>query len=217
VTNSTRLRGVIFDFDGTLADTIPMVIAAFNHALRHAGLREHTDEEIFAMFGPDEVGILQNLIGEGWEDIYAIYLAAYEREHTGTTDVFPGIQPVLDLLVERGVQLAIVTGKGADAAAISVPRLGLDRYFTIVEAGSAKGPAKPAAIRGILDRWQLPPDAVAYVGDAAQDMRDARETGLVALGAAWAASTPLDALRAERPDALFLSVEEFSDWLGEHA
>src|SRR5690242_17857694 len=117
-----RLRGVIFDFDGTLANTIPMVLVAFKEALRHAGLREHTDAEIVALFGPDDAGILQRLVGDGWEDAYRVYLAAYEREHDTTPDPFPGIQPALDLLVERGVQLAIVTGKGADSAAISVPR-----------------------------------------------------------------------------------------------
>jgi phosphoglycolate phosphatase-like HAD superfamily hydrolase len=193
-----------------------MVFAAFNEALQHAGLRAHSDEEIYAMFGPDERGILQNLIGDGWEDVYAVYLAAYEREHADIVGPFPGIQPALDLMVERGVQLAIVTGKGADAAAISVPRFGLDRYFTIIESGSSRGPAKPAAIRGILERWQLPAHAVAYVGDAPQDVRDARETGLVAIGAGWAATTPLDALRAEQPDVLFETVEAFTAWLRAH-
>jgi phosphoglycolate phosphatase-like HAD superfamily hydrolase len=124
---------------------------------------------------------------------------------------------MLDLLRERGTKLAIVTGKGAGTASISVPRLGLDRYFPIVEAGKPEGPVKPAAIRSILRRWNLPPQQVAYVGDAPRDMQDARETGLRSIGAAWADSTRIDTLRAEAPDELFTSVEALTAWLNEHA
>ena len=58
------IRAVVFDFDGTIADTLPLCIAAFRQAVEpHAG-RRVSDEEIIATFGPSEEGTIRALIPE---------------------------------------------------------------------------------------------------------------------------------------------------------
>lgn len=210
-----RLRGLIFDLDGTIADTIPVCCAAFQDALLDITGEEYRDDQIVALFGPSEEGIFQRLLGDRWQAAHRAFLAAYEARHDKCAAPFPGIEAVLELLNERGVELAIVTGKGRGSADISVRRLGLAQHFNIIESGSPEGIVKAAAIEDLLARWNLPAEEVAYVGDAAYDTIDARKTGVVALAAGWAATADLDALRATEPDELFATVDAFAKWIEE--
>jgi phosphoglycolate phosphatase-like HAD superfamily hydrolase len=109
--------------------------------------------------------------------------------------------------------LAIVTAKGPGSAAISARLLGLERHFAILEAGSPAGNEKPRSIRRVLERWQLTPEQVAYVGDSIHDVRAAKSVGLLPLAVAWATTADAAALRAETPHATFETVADFSDWI----
>jgi phosphoglycolate phosphatase/pyrophosphatase PpaX len=204
---------VIFDFDGTLADTVPVCCAAFRAAVRRHTGREFSDAEIVARFGPSEEGIIRDLVGDGWERCLAAYLDAYEHEHAACPAAFDGLAALLDDLRRRGVRLGLVTGKGARSAAISLRLLALDGTFDAVETGSPNGAVKPAALRRIARGWAVAPSRVAYVGDAPSDIHDARDAGLVPLAAAWAPAADRAALLAARPRATFTSVDQLATWI----
>ncbi len=208
-----RLEGVIFDLDGTLGDTLPVCFAAFRHAMQGFSHRRYTDEEIAALFGPSEEGIIRRIVPDQWHTCLKAYLAAYEEESARDARLFPGIETALRLLKRRGLALAIATGKGAHSAAISVRHLRLAEYFNVVETGSPDGGVKPQAIRKILSQWGVLPHQVAYVGDAPTDIDSAREAGVIPLGAAWAATTSADDLRARAPLETFQSVTSFIAWI----
>jgi phosphoglycolate phosphatase-like HAD superfamily hydrolase len=210
------IRGIIFDLDGTLADTLPVCVRAFRTTFqRHLG-QELADGEIRAMFGPSEEGVLERALAERWERGLETYLAEYEREHVRCPRPFDGIPALLAGLRERGVRRAIVTGKGPGSAEISARILGLAPYFEDVETGSRDGVVKARRIRSVLERWRLPPAQVAAIGDSPSDVRAAREEGVVPLGAAWAASAEAGRLAALEPVALFESVAAFSAWVDAH-
>jgi len=207
------IQGIIFDFDGTLADTLPLCCGAFREVTqRHLG-RDYSDAEIVAMFGPSEVGIFQQIAGDRWEVCLEEFLAIYERDHAANVTLFQGIPELLAELVERDIPVAVVTGKGADSAAISLRLLELEQHFDVVESGSPEGSVKPAAIRRIVQRWNVNPATVAYVGDAPNDVSEARAAGVVPLAAAWAATADRVELEAREPAAIFSSVTQFSDWI----
>jgi phosphoglycolate phosphatase-like HAD superfamily hydrolase len=210
------LRGLIFDLDGTLADTIPVCCAAFRDVMETYLGRRYSDAEIVALFGPSEEGIIRGLAGDRWQECLRAYYAAYEREHAACADPFPGVRELLAALDERAVPVAIVTGKGATSAAISLRRLGLDRHFDIVATGSPEGSAKTAAIGRIVRFWVIPPATVGYVGDAPYDIDEARAAGVLPLAAAWARTADAPALRVRRPHALFTSVDQLIDWIARH-
>jgi HAD superfamily hydrolase (TIGR01549 family) len=210
------LDGVIFDLDGTLGDTLPVCFVAFRRAMQGFSNRRYTDEEIRALFGPSEEGIIRRIVPNRWQACLQAYLTAYEEESARTARLFPGIETALRLLRGRGHRLAIVTGKGAASAAISLRDLRLAEYFDVVETGSPEGGVKPQAIKRILLRWGAPPHRVAYVGDAPADMQAAREAGVIPLGAAWAATACADELRAASPLETFRSVEHFIAWIEAH-
>ena len=208
-----KIDGFIFDFDGTLGDSFPLILSAFKSALaRHLG-REYTDEEITAHFGVTEEGMLRRMAPGCWEACLAAYLEEYDRMHPLRARLFPGIVDVLTLLKQRGARLAIVTGKGPRSMAISLRHLGLADYFSQVEVGSAEQPEKPRAIRKVVSGWGLPPGTVAYVGDAGYDMESAREAGVIPLGAGWAGTADIKGLGRTTPAKLFTSVGSFLDWL----
>ena len=208
-----KLRGVIFDLDGTLGDTLPVTLAAFRAVFAKRLGVEYSDREIRAMFGPDEIGVFRTRIPHDAEGATEDFLAEYARQHAGLARPFEGIIELLDTLRKRGVACAVVTGKGARSAAVSLDLLGLQRYFTAVEAGSPGGAIKPEAMRRVLAAWGIAPDHVAGIGDTPSDVRAARDVGIVPLGAAWANGTDADALRSAAPEALFERVTDAHAWL----
>lgn len=210
------IGGVIFDLDGTLADTLPVCFAAFRPVLLDITGDEYRDEEIMALFGPNEEGILRQMAGDAWPAALERFLAEYEAHHDICLAPFDGIDDVLRRIDARGGRLAIVTGKGPGSAAISVRRLGLNRYFDLVASGSAQGMIKADQIREIADDWRLPAARIAYVGDSVNDMRHARQAGVVAIGAAWAETADPAALTAVMPNELFTTVAELGEWVDRH-
>jgi HAD superfamily hydrolase (TIGR01549 family) len=211
-----RLDGMLFDVDGTLADSLPVCLSAFREAIRASTGRELTDAEIVARFGPTEEGMIQRLVPNGWEACLAIYLEAYRRAIAQQPTSLPAMAEALERLHARGLSLGVVTGKGLRSAILTLDHLGLARYFDVVEAGSPTGNVKPAGIRRVLTRWGLGAGRVAYVGDSASDVYAAREAGVVPLGAAWVPTTDAVALRAAAPLETFDSVTGFIRWIEDH-
>jgi HAD superfamily hydrolase (TIGR01509 family) len=211
--NGMRLDGMIFDLDGTLADTLPACFRAFRRALLACGHRPLSDAELMQYFGPSEDGIFQRLAPHRWRAYLGAYLDAYEEEHLKTARLFPGIEPILQALKARGVRMAVVTGKGRQSAAISIRLLGLDAYLDAWEPGEPSGSVKPAAIARVLGRWRLSPDRTAYLGDTPEDVQAARQAGLLPLSAAWDGRVDVARLRTVSPHAIFATVDEFRRWI----
>jgi phosphoglycolate phosphatase-like HAD superfamily hydrolase len=208
-------QGAIFDLDGTLADTLPVSFAAFRRTLRETLGQTWTNREIRARFGPNEEGVLSGLIGQDLPDVYARFLNLYRREHRRCPGAFEGIAPLIEELREAGVRCAIVTGKGADAAAITLERIGLAGAFERVEAGAAGGAVKVECMQRVLADWKLPPARVVSVGDFPYDIRAARTVGVRALGAAWASTANPEALAEAGAEQIFSAVAELAAWLRE--
>lgn len=207
------LRAIIFDLDGTLGNTLPVVFAALNAVFRRHLGRTFTDEEITRMFGPNEQGIIQRLVPSDHAAAYAEFLEEYDSAHSSCTAPLPGIPEALAALRDRGVMLGIVTGKGPESADISLRHLGIGGLFDALRAGSVHGDRKPGIILEMLHEWGLRPDQAAYVGDSVSDIESARAAGVTALAAAWAATADTDRLRACNPDELFVSVPELMEWV----
>lgn len=207
-----RFRGAVFDLDGTLGDTLPVCFASFRRLFhRRLGVTLN-NREIRARFGPSEEGLIRGLIPGDADNAIEEYFAYYRRDHARCRRPFAGIPELLAGLRDADVRLAVVTGKGARSAAISLDEMGLADFFEFVEAGSETGGIKPACMRRVIETWGFDPAEVLSVGDAPADVRSAREVGLVSLAAAWAPGTERAELEAESPDYLFDRVIT-ADWV----
>jgi phosphoglycolate phosphatase/pyrophosphatase PpaX len=210
------LKCVMFDQDGTIADTHPLCLAAFKAALKIAGGREFTDAEILATYGPSEEGCLKALVGDRAAEGLKIYLEYYQAHQRLICPApFPGLRQVLDLVRARGAALAIITGKCAASLALDLAAFDLEDRFRIIKTGRLEGADKPADMRAVLAELGLRPEEAVYVGDAPTDITSARAVGLPVLAAAWAPGAERERLRSLGPDRLCLTVAELAAWLEE--
>jgi pyrophosphatase PpaX len=212
------LAGVIFDLDGTIADTLAHCIRAYQHVFRTFLNREFTEAEVMQLFGPTEEGILAGQIPDRDQDGMRVYLEYYEQFHSDCPEPFPGIKEALDLLKERGLAIGLVTGKGRKTTLSSLKYFGLTDYFQPIETGSLTGSIKTAAIQKTLQAWEIEPQRVAYLGDAASDMDAAARAEVIGLRAQWAQTAQIedDKKHTAPPAATFSQVQQFIDWLHLH-
>ena len=200
----------LFDLDGTLGNTLPLCVAAFREALEPLAGRPLGDAEIMATFGPSEEGTVMALVPAHYTEGVTRYLACYERLHDRWPEPFPGIRESLAEIRRSGAFVGLVTGKGPMSLAITLRRYGFENLFDAVKPGRPEGAVKEICVREILAERELNSAATVYVGDTAYDMRTARACGLRTVGAAWAPTADLAALRAAHPDFCFETVATFS-------
>jgi phosphoglycolate phosphatase/pyrophosphatase PpaX len=205
-----RYRGILFDLDGTLGDTLPFCVATFQEALAPFAGRSLAAAEITATFGPSEEGTVRALVPEHYEAGLAAYLERYAALHERCPEPFAGVRELLVLLRGAGVRIGIVTGKGPRSAAITLARFALG--IADVETGSPDGPCKVAGIRTLVARWALAPERVLYVGDSVSDVHAAEQAGVAVVGAAWASTADGPALRATGAE-VFTDIAAFATWL----
>jgi len=144
----------IFDFDGTIGETIPLVLSAIESAYADMGLTAPSREVIQSNFGPNERGLCQRLFPdskEKAETLYQRYLFHYEAQHDKFSPrPFTGIRVALKTLSENRIPIGIVTGKGDDSAKISLLKYDIVDLFSVIECGSERGAIKPEKIKAVL-------------------------------------------------------------------
>lgn len=211
-----KFKTIIFDLDGTLANTLPLCIAAFKKSIEPLLGKEISEREIIASFGPSEEGTIRKLIPQHEQAGVKAYLYHYQQLHYTCPAPFDGIKELLQFLTDHNVQLAMVTGKGVHSTKISLEQFGLAQYFEIAETGSPEGPNKINGIRKVLSRLNANAAQSLYVGDAPSDITYCKEVGIPIAAAAWAETTDVKELIPLSPDWLFYTVAQFKTWLADH-
>lgn len=195
------IRMVGFDLDGTLADTFPVILAAFRQTVQHFTGQQIDDHQIFATFGKNEQGMLQELLPDvSLTEASDVFYQNYQHEHQTLREPFPGILSLLDALKSRGIGLALITGKGRRACEISLERLGLTGYFAPVLVGSPDRDVKTANLKKLMATSHLAAAELVYVGDAISDIQAATAAGIHCYSAAWSPSAQPAALVATHAD-----------------
>jgi pyrophosphatase PpaX len=187
------LKAIIFDMDGTLVDTLPILLQVLQETFQRYGDRLVTHADIIAMFGPTEEGmIIQNVPEAVADEALEYFHARYRALHPASAQPFPGIVDLLQALRVRGIKTGVVTGKGARTAAVSLKAFGLEPYVDDMVSGSRVRGEKPQSIHRILSDWGIKAAEAAYVGDMTSDIDAARQAGVQAFGAAWSGGALID-------------------------
>ncbi len=197
--SAVRREAVVFDLDGTLVDSLPLVLRAFSHALEPFGPRPTMD--LFAHLGGPPERIFANLLG-GERHVPAALerLGDFNRDHHHLIRPFDGVHLFLDELRGRGRTLAIWTGRDRETTLELLRVHGLGGYFAAVVCGDdfATHKPDPEGLRDVLRQVGRAPAEALFVGDADVDVlggvacgvdtvliRHAREVALTVQAQAW--------------------------------
>lgn len=199
-------RLVIFDFDGTLADSIPVLFEVMNEAADRFGFRRMTREDFERLRALPGRAIARELEVALWK---APALTAFVRrraaEERARVRLFDGVPALLEALHARGVALAIVsTNAEATVRAVLGDRLaGLVAHYGCGASVFGKRPKLRAALRAA---GAAPHDALS-VGDELRDLDASRAEGIPFAAVTWGLASPA-ALRAAGPEHVVERVEQ---------
>jgi HAD superfamily hydrolase (TIGR01549 family) len=207
------IKAMIFDLDGTIGNTVPLCLKAFHKSIEPFMRKSISDEEIVATFGPSEEGTIKALIPEYYEEGVRRYLHYYKDLHNECSKPFDGIIEVIRELKKKGILVAMVTGKGRKSVDITLERFGMAELFEWIETGSIIGNRKCEGITFVIERFNIKPKEVYYIGDAPTDIIAARNAGVGIISAAWADKVCFEELKKLRPNKLFRTIKEFDEFV----
>jgi pyrophosphatase PpaX len=211
-----RFRVVLFDLDGTLIDSGPIILASMQHAVRTVLERDIAYEELAATVGGQGlVAQMQELDPGRVEELVEVY-----REHNDplheTLEAFEGMIEVLPRLRSEGRKLGIVTAKRHRTVALAFDRFPwLGEQFDVVIGyeDTDRHKPDPDPVLAAVEQLGVEPSRAAYVGDSPFDIQAAKAAGAFAVGVSWGGIHPDERLLAEEPDAFVHSPEELLDVL----
>jgi HAD superfamily hydrolase (TIGR01509 family) len=181
------LKGIVFDLDGTLVDSLATTFDAFNHGITKFGGKVHTPAEIMAYFGPGEGEIFAQILGA--DKAEAAYEACrdYMDANLSRVPLHSGVGELLESLKSAGVPISIFTGRSWNTTEMILKHHGLmDRFITVVANDHVDAPKpSPEGLHLALSRMKLEPQQVLFVGDSPADMIASRAAGARGVGALW--------------------------------
>lgn len=206
--------GIIFDVDGTLAETHELIFASFNHVAEKYLNKRLTNEEIVSLFGPTEDVILKEWMKEDYESARKDYFDFYESKHSEMAEIFPGLMEVVKFIKEKSIPLGIFTGKGRDSATITLKSIGLYDQFDMILSGDDVDEHKPSpeGINKFLEMYKLNPERVLMVGDAIHDVMASERAGVKCALVLWDEYSR-NRCKECKTDYRFFTVEEFVQFI----
>ncbi len=209
------LKAVIFDFDGTIGDTLKLVIESIREAVSPFMDRELSDDEIADTFGPIEEGSILKFVDEkDYEEACKLLYDAYARLHKEITPKpFAGVVDLIKYLKSKNLIVILATGKGAKTCEISLKQYQMENLFDKVKTGSIKGGIKLQMMQEVIDEYKLSADEVIYIGDAPTDIDAARQVGVKIVSVLYGTRIEEEAVKAKNPDAICYSIEDVKKYL----
>lgn len=188
------IKAVIFDMDGTVADTLRSIAGFGNAALAAHGFPALETELYRQLVGNGaDVLIRRMLLSTGLphteETVQAVrktYDALYEADPTKLVTPYPGIPDMLKTLRAAGIRTAILSNKPDNMTCFIADAL-FPGLFDIVHGQRSGIPTKPdpTAVRMLCDELGVTPDECLYVGDSGVDMQTGHNGGIVSVGVTW--------------------------------
>jgi len=206
---------VLFDLDGTVVDTVELIVLSFRHAVRSVLGKDLPDEHITAGVGQPLMVQMERLSPEHARELYDVYREYNHRRHDELIRGYDGIAEALAALRASGRRLGIVTSKSRDTTQMAFAAVCLGDAFDVVVTASDTAAHKPAAEPVLLCLERLgvePPFGAAagrggararprpiYIGDSPVDVQAGRAAGVATAAVAWGLFGR-EALLDARPD-----------------
>jgi phosphoglycolate phosphatase len=212
-------RTLVFDLDGTLADTVPDLAASLNRVMGRRGFPPFTRAEVAAMVGDGAAALVSRAFAARArpQDPQALgdFLADYGSNFACDTRAYPGVDAALGRLAATGWRLAVCTNKPQAPAHDLLAALGLDHYFAAIGGGDSFPVRKPdpAHLLATIAAAGGTPARALMAGDHRNDVTAAAGAGIACIFATWGYGTQAMATGAAAIAAAFAELPELAERL----
>jgi phosphoglycolate phosphatase len=210
-----RFRLIVFDWDGTLADSEQRIVGCFSAAAASLRLGELPRERFRSVIGlalPESVEVLFPRCDTAFRDAFVTeYRRHWLAPGAPRTQLFEGVVEVLDRLVEQGHRLAIATGKGRRGLERDLADVGLAHRFCATRcADESRSKPHPLMLEQLLEQTGVDRSEAVVVGDTSYDLAMARAAEVAAIGVAWGMH-PREELVPHQPLAIIDTLPELPE------
>ncbi len=185
-------KGIIFDLDGTLLDTIEDIGDSMNQVLEELGRETYSYEDYKLKVGGGFRNLVKNCLEDSEDSqeidrVLELYKKAYTRNYMNKSRPYKGITELLEELARRQVPVGINTNKGQEYSLGLVEKLFPEINFVKIVGQTEEIPRKPDPKGAglVLKAMGLEKEEVIYVGDSNVDMETGRNLGLKTVGVDW--------------------------------
>ncbi len=191
---------VLFDLDGTLLDSLPLIETTFRHVFRKMNI-PWDNGAVMKTVGLPLRDACRQFAGDRWQEFFDCYVNYQLTIHDQYIKLFPGTAEALRQIRPLVKGVGVVTSKRRPMARRGIATTGLDRYLDVVVALEDVEKPKPDAepvLRG-LEKLGAAPDRAVFVGDSLFDVQAGRAANVTTIGVTWGMASRED-LQAAGPD-----------------
>ena len=212
---------LVFDWDGTLVDSIGRIVAAMHAATDRCGLERCSDEAVKGIIGlalPEAIAVLYPaLVPAEVDRLRLMYSECYVLLDQQPSPLFPGVEQGLLAFREQGYRLAVATGKTRRGLQRILDALGWEDFFDITRcADETASKPDPLMLHEILQHCGVTAERALMVGDSSFDLLMAQRAGMDAVAVGYGAQT-LAALGVHDPKLSVSDFMQLSAWLSQVA
>jgi phosphoglycolate phosphatase len=206
---------IMFDLDGTLADTGRDLADAVNHTRAHFDLPALADSLVYANVGRGVEHLLRQSLpkesSEHFQKVMQVFLARYENHLLDATALYPDVRKTLDYF--RDKKRVVVSNKVHRLTVAVLRGLGVETEFDAILGGDSALEKKPhpALLNDVLHRFDVPRDRAIIVGDGDTDMEAGKRAGIITCGVTYGLGDR-DKLLAAQPDFIIDNLRELLNY-----
>ena len=206
-------EAVLFDLDGTLVDSLPLIFRTYRQVFADMGMPWH-ESDVEKMIGLPLKDIGKYFTGKDesrFEELYQFY---YHRDHDIFTRLYPGTLQMLQNLEKHKIKLGIVTSKGRSGTAKTVAFTGLDRFMNIIITAHdvLKHKPDPEPLLNAVEFLGVQVARTIFVGDSRFDILTGQNAGARTLGVTWGLESR-EELAYLQPDGMIDRWEELIEFI----
>ncbi|MBV7314355.1 HAD-IIIA family hydrolase [Shewanella sp. NIFS-20-20] len=207
---------IVFDWDGTLMDSIGKIIACVEKLAEHISVPVPEDEAIRAIIGLSLSEALATLFPEvdmPPSMMTQVYQHQFKHVELMPTPLFTGVESLLQQLTAQGYTLAVATGKSRAGLDACFERTALSHYFAASRCSDeCAGKPHPQMLQELLAQLAVAPERAVMVGDSRLDIQMGNKAGMATIAVTYGAQTPA-LLALEQPTAMVDSIAQLGQWL----
>lgn len=213
-------KAVIFDLDGTLADSLDSILYSVNQTMDDFGLAHINREECKQFVGDGAEKLIERcLLHAGKENVtkletvYKVYKDYFAEHFLYKVEPYEGIRELLAVLKQKGVKLAVLSNKAHERTTVLIETVFGKGCFDEVAGLKPHIDRKPSpeGVFEICRKLQLEPQEVIYVGDTSTDMKTGKGAGCFTVGVLWGFREETE-LREHHADAIISTPQELLDY-----